>query len=262
METNDMNIPPANAVSIYGQSDAMDDFPVLKAFQQYVDAEQAKAHKRLMTLCVFFTIVMTIVIAVFLVIIFTLNRGKTGNDELVRLMMDQSRRQSEQLLDLATRGSAPSAPTPVDPVFQKEYLAAKAEAEAMRLAKEQAEREAAEAKAAPKLTMTEKEQLAKENELKKREAALKAREKRVAETAKAQAATEKRQKEKDKALYHRDRKLKEAEENAKLAERQIIAEKESLRKLTSVDDLDDKPFEKIDDNPDDLDLSDFDIPLE
>ena len=68
---NDMNnIPPqANAVSLYGQADAMDDFPVLKAFQQYVDAEQAKAHKRLMTVCVFFTVVMTIVIAVFMFII-------------------------------------------------------------------------------------------------------------------------------------------------------------------------------------------------
>jgi hypothetical protein len=34
-------IPP-NAVSLYN-NDAMDDFPVLKAFQQYIDAEHAKA---------------------------------------------------------------------------------------------------------------------------------------------------------------------------------------------------------------------------
>ena len=45
---------PANAVSVYGQTDAMDDFPVLKAFQQYIDAEQAKAQKRMTTLCIFF----------------------------------------------------------------------------------------------------------------------------------------------------------------------------------------------------------------
>ena len=42
----DPAIPPRNAVSVYSQ-DAMDDFPVLKAFQQYIDAEQAKARKRL-----------------------------------------------------------------------------------------------------------------------------------------------------------------------------------------------------------------------
>ena len=37
-----MNENPAanNAVSIYGQ-EGLDDFPVLKAFQQYIDAEQS-----------------------------------------------------------------------------------------------------------------------------------------------------------------------------------------------------------------------------
>ena len=34
----DSAIPAQNAVSVYSQ-DAMDDFPVLKAFQQYIDAE-------------------------------------------------------------------------------------------------------------------------------------------------------------------------------------------------------------------------------
>ena len=36
-----------NAVSVYGQTDGLDDFPVLKAFQQYIDSEQAKARKRM-----------------------------------------------------------------------------------------------------------------------------------------------------------------------------------------------------------------------
>ena len=31
------------AVSIFGEAGASGDFPVLKAFQQYIDAEQAKA---------------------------------------------------------------------------------------------------------------------------------------------------------------------------------------------------------------------------
>ena len=29
-------------ISVYGQDNALDDFPVLKAFQQYIDAEHAK----------------------------------------------------------------------------------------------------------------------------------------------------------------------------------------------------------------------------
>ena len=39
------------AVSVYDAGNAMDDFPVLKAFQQYIDAEQAKAQKRMLFLC-------------------------------------------------------------------------------------------------------------------------------------------------------------------------------------------------------------------
>ena len=45
MENSHIDIDPEiprNAVSIYGNNDAMDDFPVLKAFQQYIDAEHAK----------------------------------------------------------------------------------------------------------------------------------------------------------------------------------------------------------------------------
>ena len=102
---NDMNnIPPqANAVSLYGQADAMDDFPVLKAFQQYVDAEQAKAHKRLMTVCVFFTVVMTIVIAVFMFIILGLNRNNGGNDAALRAMSESNAAIQRQMLEQASR---------------------------------------------------------------------------------------------------------------------------------------------------------------
>ena len=34
----------------------MDDFPVLKAFQQYIDAEQAKARKRMAIMGIFATV--------------------------------------------------------------------------------------------------------------------------------------------------------------------------------------------------------------
>ena len=58
-----MNENPAdsNAISIYGQ-EGLDDFPVLKAFQQYIDAEQSKSRKRMIMLCVFFGFLMAVMI--------------------------------------------------------------------------------------------------------------------------------------------------------------------------------------------------------
>ena len=74
---------PENAVRLYGQSDAMDDFPVLKAFQQYIDAEQAKARKRMLILCVFFGALLPAVIAVFLVLLLNGSaRNQSVNDRL------------------------------------------------------------------------------------------------------------------------------------------------------------------------------------
>lgn len=80
----------SNAVSIYGQDDAMEDFPVLKAFQQYMDSEQSKSRKRLIYLGVFFGVLMGIVIAVFLVMLFTISqRNQTLNDRLIDFAMKE-----------------------------------------------------------------------------------------------------------------------------------------------------------------------------
>ena len=85
---------PTNAVSVYGQNDAMDDFPVLKAFQQYVDAEQAKAQKRMTTLCVFFSIILGIVVGVFVMLIMSMSDAKNdANEKLIQLMMQDRERQ-------------------------------------------------------------------------------------------------------------------------------------------------------------------------
>ena len=79
---------PENAISIYGQNDATDDFPVLKAFQQYIDAEQAKARKRMLLLCAFFGGLMFIVISVFVVLLVSVSsRNQMLNDRLVEYAM-------------------------------------------------------------------------------------------------------------------------------------------------------------------------------
>jgi murein DD-endopeptidase MepM/ murein hydrolase activator NlpD len=82
-----------NAVSIYGQ-EGLEDFPVLKAFQQYIDAEQSKSRKRMIMLCVFFGFLMTIMIVVFLFMLRDVSaRNQSLNDKLVEYVMKDRDRQ-------------------------------------------------------------------------------------------------------------------------------------------------------------------------
>ena len=113
-------IPP-NTVSVYGHgADALDDFPVLKAFQQYVDSEQAKAHKRLMSVCFFFTLLIFALAGAFFYVISDLN-GKGASSEatikalsdnnaaLQGQLLDQARRMNEELMSKIAAGNAASA---------------------------------------------------------------------------------------------------------------------------------------------------------
>ena len=91
MNENDIK---ANAVSLYGQ-DGLDDFPVLKAFQQYVDAEQNKARKRMIMLCIFFGVLMTVMITVFLLVLKDVTgKNQELNDRFVEYVMKNNERQN------------------------------------------------------------------------------------------------------------------------------------------------------------------------
>ena len=80
-----------NAISIYGQ-EGLDDFPVLKAFQQYIDAEQSKSRKRMIMLCVFFGFLMSVMIVVFLFMLRDATaRNQALNDRFVNLLMERDR---------------------------------------------------------------------------------------------------------------------------------------------------------------------------
>ena len=79
-------------ISLYGDA-ASEDFPVLKAFQQYIDAEQAKARRRLLTVSIIFAVVLVVVIAIFSVLVISANsQTQRLNDRLVEFFMDQSGR--------------------------------------------------------------------------------------------------------------------------------------------------------------------------
>ena len=88
-----------NAVSIYGQ-EGLDDFPVLKAFQQYIDAEQSKARKRMIMLCLFFGFLMTIVIVVFMIM---LREADARNQLLLRDATAQNQALNDKLVEFAMK---------------------------------------------------------------------------------------------------------------------------------------------------------------
>ena len=94
------------AVSVYSQ-DSMDDFPVLKAFQQYIDSEQAKARKRLVMLGVFFCILIGAVIAVFVAMLASVTaRNQQLNDRLVEFAMKERSQQPSAIVQQPAQDNA------------------------------------------------------------------------------------------------------------------------------------------------------------
>lgn len=211
---DDTNIPgggqtiPPHAISVYGQrTDALEDFPVLKAFQQYIDTEQAKAHKRLMSVCVFFTILILAVIGVFMFIIANLRSGdgfkgqsadaairalSDSNTALQSQVLEQARKMNEQLMQqLAAREARPAA----DMELAKQNMELQTKLAAIEIEKRlRAEQAAAEAMRAPAvaepphaagasagLQKAEAAQRSREAQLKERAAKLAAEEKRLHE---------------------------------------------------------------------------------
>ena len=72
---------PLSIVPSEGNSN---EFPVLKAFQEYIDAEQAKARKRMLGLSVFFIVLLFVVVVTFILILTTvLNRNQSLSDRLL-----------------------------------------------------------------------------------------------------------------------------------------------------------------------------------
>ena len=82
------------AVSIFGQAQGMNDFPVLKAFQEYIDAEQTKARRRMLGLSIFFVVLLAIVVVTFtLIVLGVINRNQTLSDRLLELAMQKQQPQ-------------------------------------------------------------------------------------------------------------------------------------------------------------------------
>lgn len=90
----------ATAVSVYEQSNGMNDFPVLKAFQEYIEAEQTRARKRMLGLSIFFVVLLVVVVVTFSVIMAAvINRDQQS----LSTIATRNQELSDKLLDIALR---------------------------------------------------------------------------------------------------------------------------------------------------------------
>lgn len=163
----------AGAVRVY-ENDMTEDFPVLKAFQQYIDAEQSKARKRLILLCMFFAGLMTILVAVFVLMIAQMNRDKQhANEQLIQfLMKDRDRQQQPQPVSVPRQDDA-ALKALADKLndIQREFSAERKNAEQKEVKKVSPSAESLEIERLKALLSVEKEKAAIERE-KQRQAEL------------------------------------------------------------------------------------------
>ncbi len=172
---SDMNEP--NALSVISSQDAMDDFPVLKAFQQYVDNEQAKARKRMISMGIVFGLLLLMVVTVFVTLFIKVTeRNQALNDRLVEFAMKERDRVSSPVVVQPPQDTSVVL-TLTSKIEEMQKQLAQRQAETDRLTREAAEQAAKAAEAnAPKAPS------AAEIELAKVKAQLQAeREKRAAE---------------------------------------------------------------------------------
>lgn len=104
-----------NTLSILPSDGASNEFPVLKAFQQYIDAEQAKARKRMLGLSIFFIVLLIVVVITFVLVLTTvINRNQALSDRL----LDYALKEREKAPVVVTQ-PAPVAPAPPQPSAQE-----------------------------------------------------------------------------------------------------------------------------------------------
>ena len=158
------NITPdfsQRAVSLYGAGDAMDDFPVLKAFQQYIDAEHAKARKRLLAMAVFFGAFTLAVVAVFVALLVSAGaRNQQLNDRLVEFAMKERSSASPVVVQPPQDSSAVLALTARLEEIQRKAAEDRAKAEKALAEAEEKARQAA-AAAAPRQPTPEEREIAR-----------------------------------------------------------------------------------------------------
>ncbi len=90
-----------SAVSIFDQGNTANDFPVLKAFQEYVDAEQAKARKRMLGLSIFFVVLLIVVVVTFVFVLSSvINRNQALSDKILDIALRERAVQQQPVVNV------------------------------------------------------------------------------------------------------------------------------------------------------------------
>jgi len=95
---------PEHVVSVVPRehSDPMEEFPVLKAFQQYIDSEHEKARRRMLFISVSFGLFLALIVAVFLFQLMKISeRNQELNDRLVDYAMKERERNAAMAAEQA-----------------------------------------------------------------------------------------------------------------------------------------------------------------
>ena len=218
---------PRNAVSIYGNNDAMDDFPVLKAFQQYIDSEHAKARKRLISLGIFFGAFTGVIIAIFVILLMNVSaRNQALNDRLIEFAMkDRDRGQAAVVVQppIQQDNSALMAVTAKLESLQKQLLESRSEKVEVK---------------AQKVQESPKGPSPAELEVLKLKALLSAEKEKLAEE-------KKRQKEFELEAYRRKYYTELYEEKPEPVRQPATRKTAPKRKLEPIEDIDDEDAEDI-----------------
>lgn len=239
----------STAVSVYDAGNAMDDFPVLKAFQQYIDAEQAKAQKRMTTVCFFFAVILFLVVGVFVALLMVgSHRNDALNDQLLQLMINNAKDHSA----VVVQGPAPQNDAAIKALSDSMAALQQQLADQQKKILEQQQKlveektkQAEEAKAAAvKPQSPSREQLAVERKLKE-------------DAEKIRKATALLQAEKDRVAKEKDRlKQKEIELQRRKLYPELYDENGNRKRYVPLEDLED---DEDDENVEDLDdLDDLD----
>lgn len=157
---------PQNAVRVI--DNASDEFPILKAFQQYVDAEQSKARKRMLALSIFFGALLTTVIIVFLILLNNVSRqNQLLNDRVFDYMIKERDRQAAAVV-VQPPADNTMLLAKIDAMQKKFEESSQKAAEALaqaeverKAAAEEAAKKAAELAAKPKGPTPEEEEIAR-----------------------------------------------------------------------------------------------------
>ena len=171
------NMPPFGLVE--KSQDGFEEFPVLRAFQQYIDAEQARARKRIIALSVFFVFMMVVVIAGFMTALtYTMGKNQNVSDKLIGILEERAK-------DAARQTAAPETPQKPEVSRREAELAAQV---AQYKAREEEARKAAEEKAKAQAEADRKALLEKIERLSAEIAAVQAEGKANADKAKPESA--------------------------------------------------------------------------